>query len=156
MRTLPLPRHALDDPIYAQRNTYQTFLLALSILASFPLLHGDPSSALLARVLPNLTVMVWGWTLLAGSVIALVGQFWPGHTWTGLVIERAGITLVGAGAAFYAGVVWYSADGHGVAYMVAVTTAYALSCGWRTLQITRRLKWMKGLIQEIRHGGSHG
>lgn len=216
MRTLPIKRPTLDDPLYSQRNPYQVFLLGLSIIGSIPLLRGYPASSVLASQLSHTAVIFWGTCLLIGSVVALAGEFWPGHTWDGLVIERAGLSLVGLAAAVYAVVVWTSVHGagsdaatvapwafisatcaaaatavwnayldpptppapmlgraavatltgfvvgayagavwnlaptsSGVVYVVSIQAAYALSCTWRAVQITRRLRWIHGILDEL-------
>lgn len=150
MRSLPLDRPTLDDPLYAQRNPHQTFLLLLSVLSSVPLLRGQTNSAILERELDDTTVILWGITLLIGSVIALAGSFWPRHTWDALVIERFGLALVGAAALIYSAVVWASASEKGpVAFVVSVTAAYGVSCAWRCWQITRRLRWIHKARAEV-------
>lgn len=111
MRTLPINRPTLDDPLYSQKNPHQTFLLALSVLGNLPLLRGDISSAALSSQLSPIAAWTWAACLLVGSLIALGGEFWPGHTWGGLVVERAGLALVAVAAAVYAVVVWVSVGG---------------------------------------------
>lgn len=217
MKTLPITRPTLDDPLYSQKNPYQTFLLVLSVAASLPLLRGHPGSAILERQLSSDAVLLWGLCLLAGSLVALVGEFWPGHTWVGLIFERAGIGLVAVAALVYATVVWGSVGGTaavadvgawgtagglaallgflswatmqppsrpsatvgrgiatavvgfafgtylgvvwnltpktaGVAYVVSIQLAWALSCGWRVWQISKRLRWIRQLLAEVEAG----
>lgn len=137
------------DPLYSQRNPYQIFLLGLSIIVSVPLLRGDAGSGVLEHELDNRTVIAWGIGLLVGSVMAFVGEFWPGRQWTSLVLERFGLMLVAGAAAVYAGVVLLSvSDRTDVAYLSAVQLAYALSCGWRCYQITRRLAWIRLVVED--------
>jgi hypothetical protein len=150
MRSLPVERPTLDDPIYSQKNPYQTFLLALSIISSMPLLRGETSSATLAHELGHFTVIAWGVCLLVGSSIVLIGELWPGHTWVSLAIERAGLIPVSAGAGIYSAVVWINAGNvNDVRFIAGVTFAYAASCAWRCIQITRRLRWIRALVAEV-------
>lgn len=150
MRSLPIHRPTLDDPLYSQKNAYQTFLLLLSILSSLPLLQGHANSAALDRELDNTTLLLWGACLLGGSVFALLGEFWRGHTWNGLVIERFGVGIVGLAALIYSWVVWrHAGDRADVAFVAAITSAYGLACVWRFGQITRRLRWIKAMKQEL-------
>lgn len=147
MRTLPIDHATLDDPLYSQKNPHQTFLLALSLISAAPLLGGSSGSAALDAHLGHTTVVVWGLCLLVGSAVALVGEFWPGHTWTALVLERAGLGLVGLGAGVYAFVVFTSVPD--ARFAVSITAAYAASCLWRVGQITRRLTWLRALIKGL-------
>lgn len=124
------PSELLDDPGYSQRNPHQAFLIGLSIVASLPLLRGQAQSSLLERELDDRTVVLWGGCLLVGSLLALFGEFWPGRTWTGLVLERGGLGLIGGAAAVYAVVTWSSVGNHSPlvemlpwALMTAITTA---------------------------------
>lgn len=144
MKTLLPGDPALDDPLYAQRNPFQTFLLTLSLVAAAPLLRGDAGSALLERELPELAVVLWGACLLVGSLLAVVGEFWRGRTWNGLVVERAGLALVGGMAGVYAWIVWRATGSTDeVRYLLAVQVAYAAACAARVVQITRRLRWIR-------------
>lgn len=150
MKRIRGTRYQLEDPAYLQRNPYQVFLLGLSVLASFPLLQGHASSGVLERELDDRTVAAWGLLLLVGSVVALVGEFMPGYTWLGLVLERTGLAVVGSAAAIYTGVVLVSvSDRTGVAYLTAIQAAYALSCAWRVGQITRRMRWVRRAIEDF-------
>lgn len=148
LKNLPINRPTLDDPLYSQKNPHQTFLLVFSLYAAAPLLTGrSAGSAVLSEVLNQATLVTWGLCLLIGSLVALVGEFWPGRTWDGLVLERTGVGLVGLGALLYSGVVFFTVDSD-TRYVVGVTTAYGLSCVWRVAQITKRLRWIRSLILE--------
>lgn len=148
MKTLPIERPTLDDPLYSQKNPHQTFLLVLSLFSAAPLLFGGSTgSATLDAHLGTFTVLMWGVCLLFGSLVALIGEFWPGHTWTALVLERAGLGLVGAGAAIYSFVVFTTVPD--ARFAVSITAAYAASCLWRVGQITRRLRWLRALIRGL-------
>ena len=150
MKSLPVTRPTLDDPIYSQKNPYQAFLVALCIVSSLPLLRGQTSSAVLEQQLGDTMVVTWGATLLVGSLIVLVSEFWRGHTWTALAIERSGLLLVGTGAGIYSVVVWSNAQHiDDIRFIAAVTFAYAGACYWRCLQITRRLRWIRALVAEV-------
>jgi hypothetical protein len=149
MKTLPVDRPTLDDPVYSQKNPHQTFLLLFSLFASAPVVFGGESaSRALDRTVTPLLVALWGGVLLTGSIIALIGEFWRGHTWTSLYLERIGLALVGCGGAFYALVVYFTI-GHEARYVVGITAAYSLSCLWRVVQISRRLVWIRALVAEV-------
>lgn len=154
MRSLPVDRPTLDDPVYDQKNPHQTFLLILSLYASAPLVFdGESASESLDKAVSPFLVVLWGAVLLVGSAVALVGEFWRGHTWTSLVLERVGLLLVGIGGGFYCIILALTVGGN-ARYVVGVTTAYALSCLWRVMQITRRLNWIRALVAEV-NGRDH-
>lgn len=150
MKTV-LDHPTLDDPLYKQKSPYQTFLLVLCVISSWPLLRGESGSGALEQELSDPAVILWGVCLLTGSVIALVGEFWAGRTWTALVIERAGLVLVGLAAIIYATVVWLNTETRpaDVSFLVSLTSAWGTACLWRCWQITRRLAWMRGLLTSL-------
>lgn len=151
---MPVKRPTLDDPMYSQKNPHQVFLLVFSLVSAAPLMwNGQSGVPAMDRALNDLAVQAWGGCLLFGSIMALVGQWWRGHTWNGLVIERSGLGLVGTGAIIYSMVIWFSASNvsGGPRFAAAITMAYGLDCLWRCGQITRRLRWIKALITEVNH-----
>lgn len=134
-----------DDPYVPPQNPFQVFLLVLSLAAALPLIAGDSGSASLERELPDVTVTMWGWALLIGSALALIGLWTPAsHALFGLTVERAGLILVGGAALIYAYVILDAAGtADGVRYAVAVQSAYGLACGWRCIQLWKAIRWSK-------------
>lgn len=150
MKSLPVDRPTLDDPIYSQKNPYQAFLVVLSIISALPLLQGETSSAVLEEQLGDSMVVAWGLSLLIGSTVVLISELWRGHTWTALSIERSGLLLVGTGAGIYSVTVWATAgEVDDIRFVAAITFAYAAACFWRCFQITRRLAWIRKLVAEV-------
>lgn len=151
MKSLPIDRPTLDDPIYSQKNPHQVFLLVLSILSAFPLLtNGTSASRALDESLTPAGVISWGICLMLGSVLALIGEFWPGHTWNALAVERYGLSLIAVGGLIFICFVWsHNVDLNGVRYVTLLTVAYAGACTWRCVQITRRLRWLGRVIAEL-------
>lgn len=138
----------VDDPLYAQRNPFQTFLLGFGLAAAIPLLQGDTGSATLERELDDTAVVLWGAALLIGSFLGLFGSFWPRgdarQSWTGLNIERTGLILVGGAGAVYGFVlVWTARETADVWYIASVQSAFVAACFWRVGQIFRRMRWWK-------------
>ena len=149
MKSLPIDRPTLDDPLYSQKNPHQTFLLLFSLVASLPvLLAGESISRALDNAVNPVLVTAWAAALCVGSTIALIGEFWRGHTWTSLVLERVGLAFVGVAGLFYS-IVLAVTMGKSAGYVIGVTGAYSLSCLWRVGQITRRLQWIRDLVAEV-------
>jgi len=148
--TLPeLPFRQLGDPLYSQRNPHQLFLLVLSVAAAVSLIEGATGSEILDHALDPHAVTLWGACLLVGSLTGLVGMWWP-RTWTGLVVERAGLAIVASAAGIYAWLIYAAAPT--VAYTAFVHLAYALSCFWRVQQITIRLRWVREQVARLNKG----
>lgn len=145
-----LPFRQLGDPLYSQRNPHQFFLLVLSVVAAIGLVEGATGSLVLDEALNQSAVTLWGVCLLVGSLSALVGMWWP-RTWTGLVIERAGLFVVASAAGIYSWLVYAAAPD--VAYTAFVHVAYSLSCFWRVRQITVRLRWVREQVARLNNGG---
>jgi hypothetical protein len=140
-------------------NSFQVFLLCLSVAASFGLLQGNSGSTVLDARLSNLAVVLWGAALVVGSLLAMVG-IWcyrtPARLFLGLYLERAGLLLVGTGAVVYSGVILYAAAHvSGVRWTVSVQMAYAAACFFRSWQAHRAIKVIRHIyaqIQEVSRG----
>lgn len=150
MKSLQIDRPTLDDPLYMQKNPHQVFLLVFTLFASTTLLTQghSPSQVMNAETNPT-AQLLWGYCLMVGSLLALVGEFWKGHTWNALALERSGLMLIGGASALYCLVLYNSPSAVNVEYVVGVTAAYAASCLWRVAQITVRLRWIRQVIKEM-------
>lgn len=95
-RTIPY-----TDPLKSGRHPFQTYMLALCVLASLPLLFGEATNEAVQNNLPLWLAYGWGGMLLIGSFVALVGSFWPGEFDDALTMERIGLVFVGATALVY-------------------------------------------------------
>lgn len=125
-------------------NPFQLFLMLLAFTSSLPLLQGQSGSAILDAQLDTVDVVLWGICLLVGSGLDLIGMLTP---WRrrhfGMVIERAGLILVGGAAGIYTYVILHAAPSVGaVRYAAAIQLAFSLACVYRTYQITRALRWI--------------
>jgi hypothetical protein len=150
VKSLPIHRPTLDDPIYSQKNPHQAFLLVYSALVSLPVLFGGNSgSGSLDTELGKYGVVAWAVCLLVGSVVAAVGEFWRGHTWTALVLESAGLSLLVLGGTLFS--VALFAQGEDARTVALLLASYAAACAWRIGQCIRRLKWLADLISEINY-----
>lgn len=148
-----LPFRQLGDPLYSQRNPHQIFLLVLSLASAMQLVRGTAGSPALEDALSDHAVTLWGVGLLVGSLIALIGMMWP-RTWTGLVVERAGLAAVAAAAGVYAWIVWRAVPAAG--FTIAVHSAYAFACAWRVRQITKRLQWVRAQVDAVNYATEEG
>lgn len=148
MKSLPITRPTLDDPIYSQKNPHQAFLLFYSMVVSIPVILGGPSgSGSLSAEYGHLGVVAWAICLLVGSLLAGIGEFWRGHTWDGLVVEAGGLVLLVVGGAIFSFAL--AAQGSDARNVALLTASYAGACLWRVCQIIKRLRWLRGLIAEI-------
>lgn len=137
-------RQRPSEPFVPPKNPFESFLLFLSLVSSLPLIAGDSGSAALRDRLTPLAVSSWGWCLLVGSAVAMVG-IWLPLRWRyfGMLLERAGLILVGGAAALYTIViVGVASDLNAVRYAAAIQTAYAGACFWRVVQISALIHWI--------------
>lgn len=124
-------------------NPFEVFLLCLSLASSAGFLRGNSGSTLLDARLSDLVVTLWGIALALGSILALAGVYCYRKESTlmpGLVLERAGLSLVGVAATIYSYFVLHSAgDLNGVRWTVSVQVAYAAACFFRAWQDHRAI-----------------
>lgn len=125
-------------------NSFQVFLLGLSVGASIGLLQGNSGSTVLDAQLSDTAVTLWGAALVVGSLLAMAG-IWcyrrPDRLYIGLHLERAGLLLVGTGAVIYSSVVLIAAPHvSGVRWTVSVQVAYAAACYLRSWQAHRMIR----------------
>lgn len=136
-------------------NPFEVFLLVLSLASSIGLLQGNTGSTVLDAQLNDLVVSLWGIALAAGSILALAGVYCYRREATlmpGLVLERAGLSLVGVAATIYSVVVIYSVSLSGARWAVSVQIAYAAACFFRAYQDHRAI----GRTYRIIRRGAHG
>lgn len=143
MPTRLLGKNGVDHPYIPPRNPFQVFLLSFGCFISLSLIQGIAGSVILEEALTDRAVTSWGWALMVGSSIALLGLWLPERfALFGLALERAGMILVGGAAAIYAWVLYDSVDDAGtVSYNLGIQCAFALACFWRAVQLTRVMRW---------------
>lgn len=137
------PFREMGDPLYSQRNPHQIFLLTFSIFSAVGLVEGSTASPTLSDALGQYVETFWAVCLFGGSAVGLLGMWWQ-RTWTGLVIERAGLALVSGAAMIYSVLVFATIEDN--SYTAWIHMAYGLSCGWRVGQIFRRLRWVRRMV----------
>lgn len=135
----------LQDPLIAQRNPFELFLLSLAAITGVTTLAtGVAASKSMEITLDATTLYIWAWSLTIGCVTAMLGILMPHRARfveVGLQLERFGLVLTGTGVAIFVYVV-ISANGWLTGGQVAASNlAFALACFTRTLQITRRFRY---------------
>lgn len=131
----------LQDPLVAQRNPFEVFLLAFGVFVGLATLLGRETSRAIDQSLDPITITGWAGTLTVGCLVGLIGTWMP-IRWIelGLHLERFGVTLTAAGTAVYSYLVWQTQGGEGL-YAAGVNLAFSLACIARVRQITRRFRW---------------
>lgn len=124
-------------------NPFEVFLLALSLASAAGFLQGNSGSTVLDSRLSDTVVTLWGIALAVGSALALTGVYCYRKEATlmpGLVLERAGLSLVGVAATIYSLIVIHSAaDASGIRWTVSIQIAYAAACFFRAWQDHRAI-----------------
>jgi hypothetical protein len=130
-RLTPLDRHPLV-----------IFLLALCVLSGVVNLATNPPTA---PHVPGWVNASWYILLILGGVAALVGAYLRDAI-TGVLVVRAGLLPLGAGAYAYALAVGY----HGTAVDLlgaAVVAIFGLAAHWRAAQITLHVRAVRRAAQ---------
>ncbi len=122
------------DPLHAGRHPFQTYILFLCVLSGVPLLFGEEPAARVEALLPSWIALTWAVCLVLGSVLSLLGSYWPRKNYaTALTLERIGLDIVGPAALLYAtllAVFAATSDGGiwGSTVAVAVVGGFGLAC----------------------------
>ncbi len=135
----------LVDPLEASRHPFETYLLALAAVSSIPRLFGASNSDAVESALHPAIVYMWSVMLLAGSVLALVGLFWPGRSATGLILERTGLVGVGGAAMIYSTAVIIAA-GLGGAFSFCIIAGFGLACFSQARRINKRIHFVMSVV----------
>lgn len=113
----PLP---YTDPLSAGRHPFQTYLLLLCVVSSFPYLFGYATAEAVERNLPVLVALGWGLMLLGGSTLALVGTYWTRGYDTALTMERIGLFATGIAGVIYSLCVLAAKDVYAPFFMLLI------------------------------------
>lgn len=119
------------------REGFEIYVLGLCLLAGIPLLLGKSRPGSIQSLLPEEWQVIWSLFLVGGSLLALIGIFWPNRA-TGLILEQVGMVPTGVAALVYAVVVLIMAGWSGV-IPVAVVGGFGVACFRRWYRIQRVL-----------------
>ncbi len=139
----------LVDPLEASRHPFETYLLVLATVSGVPLLFGQSNSDGIEQALPTLLVHAWGGMLAVGSLLALIGLYWRGHSATGLLLERTGLIGVGGAAIIYTTAILLHV-GLGGLFSGCIIGGFGLACFAQARRISQRIRAVLAQIEEIR------
>lgn len=141
--------HQLPRTFVSRPHPLQTWLLVLAVASGVPLAAGYAEQASIAAALPDSYVMTWGLFLTVSSAAALVGTYWRGELDTAVVLERAGLLVVGWAAVAYAAVVVIDrtalavlSDAHATREVV-ITATFGWACLVRARHLTEAIDLAK-------------
>lgn len=154
---------AIDSPqIDSARHPFELFVLGMGLAIGFPLLFGGPAPGSTAALLGPVWARVWGYLLVLGCMIALVGAWWTWWRWlsrwrpalaglrhdTGLLIEYVGLVAVAAGTGVYAyGVIQADGGGSGRFLPAALVGGFGAAAAFRVWQINR---WTRHVVRAMK------
>lgn len=134
------------------RNPYEvcTSVGIIAITLTAMIRRSSPSVSV-QETLSQTQLILWSMLCLAGSVVTLVGLYWPKDHMTGLLIERAGqVMLTFSTAAYLVALCTVSTfDKSGL--VMAIGCSIVAGAAWRSLKITKGVK----RIMEARTAGGH-
>ena len=148
-------------PLDSGRHPFELFVLFLGMVSGAPLLFGAPAPGTTTELLGPGLARVWGWILVGGCLVALIGVWWTWWAWLGrlwhrihpaerdgLLIEQVGLVAVAVGTLIYAiGVILADTppgtDAVARVIPAALVGALGLACVWRAGQIQR---WVRAAI----------
>lgn len=134
-------RPVLQDPLVAQRNPFEVYLLSVGALLGFLRLAFDFKTSNAIDTMDPVVVAIWTWLVTVGCFVGLIALSLPNkHIENGLALERFALTVVGFGILVYSGVVLGSTGMVGV-WTASTNAAFAFACLTRAVQISRRFRW---------------
>lgn len=141
----PPPTIVYTDPLRAGRHPAQTFLLALCVISSAPLLVGRETAGSIEQTLPPWLAFAWGLALFCGSLTALIGSQWRGDEDKGLTLERIGLDITGLAGVAYSFAIVAATNGQG-------TVAAAIVLGFSVFFCLRRARDIARLFHRAANG----
>jgi hypothetical protein len=108
------------------------FVLALSVFSGLTALVLQVAPESLEALLPRWGLYVWGFTLMAGSAVALGGMAF--QTVNGIIAEQIGNVMVAAATIFYSTVAFLIV-GPSAIQAVGIVLAWGLACALRWIQL---------------------
>lgn len=124
------------DPLHAGRHPFQTFMLALCVVSSIPLVAGQVTAGSIEDSLPWWGSLAWGLSLLLGAASGLLGSYWRGEYDTALLMERIGLNFVGFAAVVY-GLIIPIVGGWNGLIAAGIVLGFGASCLTRARDIAR-------------------
>jgi hypothetical protein len=123
----------------------QVFILGLCVLAGITITTHQNDSFIIQKMGEPWSSL-WGVSLVLGAGIALLGGFWKNRI-TGMLIERAGILLLGL-ASFIWPVIVISIVGYDGLFSAATTLTFSITCGFQWKYINQHMKNIFLAIEE--------
>jgi hypothetical protein len=137
------------------RHPFQVFILSLCVISGVPIVIGlKPPPGSLQEFVPPLILEVWGFCLVIGALMGLIGAAWRDRG-NGLIVEQLGLTLVGLACCFYAVILGYYTLDRGGLFSAAITLGFGLSCLVRAWQIQQYLKRVHRVVLQVKLKRGH-
>lgn len=137
----------LITPIRWSRSPIQAFFLFLLAVAGILVVLGLSENILVRQIGPPWSG-IWGAASTIGSTIALIGAYWKNQV-TGMIIERAGISLLGLAALYWLATVFVFTKADGL-YTEIMTALFILICYLQVRYINIHINL---ILDAINHGG---
>lgn len=113
------------------------YLYALCVVSGLVYVAAGPAPNSVSALLPGSLVYLWGVSLAAGGVLALLSA-WLRDPTTGLLIERVAMLPL-AGATLVYAVALLSLGRLAVLPPAGMVVAFGAAAAWRAVQITRQV-----------------
>lgn len=119
------------------------FILVLSVFSGLTAIALSAAPATLDALLPRWGVMLWGFLLMAGSAVTLIGMAVQSDN--GILTEQVGSVMVGVTTIYYSILAFY-VIGPSAVQVVGIVLAWGLSCFARWAQLQALVR---NAIQDI-------
>ena len=135
-------------PLKWSRSPLQTFLLLLSAVAGLSILLNLSRNGI-TRQMGEPYASLWGAALFLGATIAIIGTYWKNRI-TGMLIERAGIFLLGGAALIWALLVLFYVGWDTAASSSAITGLFSVMCFRQVRYINYHISLIIQALQDHR------
>lgn len=137
------------EPLRWSRSPIYTFFLFLIAVTGILTLIGASENAI-TREMGNPWASLWGLGLLIGSIVSIVGAYWPNKI-TGMLIERSGIVLLGGISAIWPILIIWLIGFFRSPFTVVSVTIFSITCFLQVRYINNHIKLIMEAISESRH-----
>lgn len=136
------------EPLRWSRSPIQSYFLVIIALTGLLIILNLSDDAI-TKNMGEPWASIWGIALMLGSLVALLGSYYPNKL-TGMFIERSGILLLGGASAIWPIAIVVRLGFFRSPFTVIITAIFAATCFLQVRYINKHIKLIIAAITESR------